>query len=109
MKVEIDTSKVRLVAKAIRTKQGEIDKELTENIIPSINSLSSRYVHINKESVVEEINKVFSDLDTRLNSLIEILNNNVAGGFEELGEAIQYSFNDEFKTQFEELINNNDD
>ena len=39
MKVEIDTSKVRLVAKAIRTKQEEIVKELnstTKKIIETM-------------------------------------------------------------------------
>ena len=47
---------------------------------------------------------MFNDLDTRLDNLIGILDNNVAGGFEELGESIQYAFNSEFKTQFEELL-----
>ncbi len=104
MTVEIDTSKVRTVAKTIREKKEDIDKELTKKIIPAINNLDTKYVSINKEAIVEEINKVFNDLDTRLDNLIGILDNNVAGGFEELGESIQYAFNSEFKTQFEELL-----
>ncbi len=105
MKVEIDTSKVRNVASTIRTKQEEIVKELNSTIIPSLNSLNGKYVNFNKEDMIDQINKEFENLDKRINSLIEILNNNVAGGFEELGESIKHSFNEEFKAQFEELIN----
>ncbi len=105
MKVEIDTSKVRNVASTIRTKQEEIVKELNSTIIPALNSLNGKYVNLNKEDMIDQVNKEFENLDKRLNSLIEILNNNVAGGFEELGESIKHAFNEEFKTQFEELIN----
>ena len=106
MKVTVDTSKVRDVANTIKGKQEEIDKELVNVIVPAINELDTKHVRINKENVIDQINKAFNELDTRLDTLIDILNNSVAGGFEELGESLQYSFNSEFKAQFEELIKN---
>ena len=108
-KTYIDTSKVRTVAKTIRQKKEDIDKELTEKIIPAINELNTNYVGISKEAITDQVNKVFKDLDTRLDSLIDILDNSVAGGYENLGESIQYAFNSEFKNKFEELININSD
>ncbi len=55
-------------------------------------------------TISNTFNKVFGDIDTNLDALIDVLENKVIKSYSELAEAIRKMFNDEFRTKMEELL-----
>ena len=105
-KVSVSIDELRMVAQSLRKQNEELQSQYTGTIKSVLDSSAAclNVAGVDISSINSAYSKVFSDINTGMEQLIDVLENSVIKNYSELSEALKKMFNSDFKNKMEELL-----
>ena len=104
--VYVNIDELKQIAQDMKTKSNNIIDNY-QNQVESAITLGQEAIQISgldTTQIKSSFNKIFTNLNTRINELADFLINNVANEYDDISLAITNSFNDSFATELAGLL-----
>ena len=104
--IKISTEDLKAVSASLKSQRDTLTGIYKSEILPTMNKSASCFAvaGLNTSDISEAFKKTFNNIETNLNALIDLLDNNIIKSYSELSYAIQRMFTDDFANQLSELI-----
>ena len=104
--VTIDIDGLKEIANALKTEKENLDSIYKKDITTILNNSYRCFQKqgINYDSFVDSTQKLFQELDSSMTDVIAVLSNNIIPKYEDVFEEITTSFNNDFASKMNSLL-----
>ncbi|MBR4178225.1 MAG: hypothetical protein IKR57_02610 [Bacilli bacterium] len=108
-KTYVSISELKSIAKSLETQREQIYNTYKNKVVPVLESSDKCFyvAGLSTKEIISNFNTIFGNVNTRLTSLINVLNNDVIAQYNEISAAIAQMFNKDFASRLRELLNLN--
>ena len=104
--VYVNSDELKQISQSIKTKSNNIIEAYQNEVSTAISSITETFQisSIDIEQIFNSLNKIFANLNTRINSLADFLINMVANEYDEVYSTMENEFNTKFADEMVKIL-----